>query len=160
MPSGIKSWLRDKLKLKELHRTCPFPHKMKNWMAAKEKIPKIPRIVETRTVNKLIGMCSPIELPNTFAKKSNKTPIATRMIPWDNHWAGLAGKFMRKNNNTTATIERKIIVGIKFNPFMKHCYSIYMPDELIYTWCKKVFSTLFIFIFLWLRNIKKTSDFC
>lgn len=44
-------------------------------MAVKETKPDNPKNPDTRTVNKLIGICNPIDPPKTLKKNKNKTPI-------------------------------------------------------------------------------------
>lgn len=80
--------------------------------------PDKPKNPETVTVNKLIGICKPMDPAKTLKKNKNKTPIPILTMLWARKRAGLIGA-PNNNNRTIDKIIMRIIIDDcnDFSPF-------------------------------------------
>lgn len=98
-----------------------FIYKIICCIAIRETIPGIPRKPDTKAVAKLIGMCSPIIVPNTFKKNNNRAPTRIRVSPLPTRRMGFSGAPINRSKNIIPPkIEITIIGSIKtfYTPFI------------------------------------------
>lgn len=88
-------------------------YKTNKWIATSEAKPGKPRKPEMRAVNTLIGICNPIDAPNTLKKKRNNTPITIFTAPLPRNFIGVSGAPAINKTPIKSTIEITIIVEPK-----------------------------------------------
>lgn len=99
------------------------------WITANDVIPNKPRKPEMKTVNKLIGICNPIDPPNTFRKNKSKIPIPNLTVLCAKNLVIVAGAPI--NNNKTINriiIEITITECNEFNSLF-YSLSLYMYES-------------------------------
>ena len=83
-------------------------------IAASEASPNKPKNPDTITVNRLIGICNPIDPPNTLKKNRNKIPIPNFTVLCAKNRVGLTGAPINNSKTIIATMIEIMI--IELNP--------------------------------------------
>lgn len=96
------------------------------WIAANDTKPDNPKKPDTITVNKLMGICRPIDPPKTLKKNKNRTPIPNFTVLCAIKRVGLTGAPI--NNSKTINETIIVITSVELNfstPFSSFLFSTY-----------------------------------